>query len=403
MRFRGFFTIFLCSLCTASLAQTAIQGHVFDSESNKPLANAYVYIANSTKGSTTNSAGEFKISNLAPGHYRLIVSFMGYTTLVIEVSTTSSLSYKIMLKPALKELDEVVFRSKQLTRSQWAAYFAIFKEHFIGLSDNYKLCSFENPRDLDFYKEGFVFKATSDTILVINNLGLGYKIRLFLDKYEYNEILTRTHYEGQFAFEPLEPSNKEEAMTWAKARLKAYYGSEMQFLRSLYNRDLNNDGYYFALIKNVNLGTNGGFQRVGWADTTVSTRAAIYNYKRYKVSTVTNYNKLLDSLRSTPEEPILNFTGDLQIQYVHEAEGFNYQSNRYRPYGKNPQTSHMKLLKPAVIQQNGVLYPADAVETSGYWSWELVAEALPLDYDPEDDIKLTGFRILTQEELAKGH
>lgn len=383
------------------MAQSTIQGHVFDAESNRALKNASVYLANTTRGNSTSESGAFRIANLSPGHCRLIVSYVGYETQVVEVSTANALSYRVLLKPALKELDEVVFRATRLSRNQWVEYFNLFKERFIGMSDNYRFCSFEDPRVIDFYKEHDILVAQSDTILVINNSGLGYKIRFFLEKFEYNTMLIRTHYEGQFVFEPMTPKDNEEAVRWAKARLKAYYGSEMHFFRSLYNRELNNQGFYFALIEEKKTGNNEEIQRVGFADTTLTARAAIYNYRRLKTNTITNYNKILDSVKSTPQEPILSFAGDLQIQYIHEIESFNYITNRHREAGKHPQISQIKLLKPAVVQPNGQLYPADAIETSGYFNWELVAEDLPLDYDPEEDIKLTGFKILTQQELSR--
>jgi hypothetical protein len=395
--------IFLLHISSSALAQ--IQGHVVDADKGTPLPFANVYIANTTKGSRTDETGAFHIRNLSQGHYRLIVSYMGYSTQVIEINTADNLSYKILLKPASKELPEAIIRARTLTRSERANYFKLFKEHFIGLSDNHRLCSIKNPHVLDFFNKDAVLTVVSDSVIIMENLGLGYRIRLFLEKYEYNFMRYRTYYEHQIVFEPLEPKDDDEKKQWAKARLKAYYGSEMEFFRSVYRRQLFDDGYAFNVIVEKNFGNAGGIKRVGIADTTRTPLAALYNYRRYKISTLTNYNKILDSLTSTPETPVLKFTGELRVDYIHEGESHDYQLTRHRGYSKTPQISQVKLLRDsAVIQANGQIYPPDAIETSGYWSWELMSEALPLDYEPDDDIKLTGFRILTQSELeGRGH
>lgn len=400
---------FLLLISTSTFSQSVpsyaikaqIQGHVVDAIKGTPLLFANVLIANTTKGTRTDDAGAFRIHNLSPGHYRLIVSYMGYATQVIEVNTANNVSYKILLQPALKQLNEVVFRSKNLTRTEWMNYFMLFKQHFIGTSDNYRLCSIENPRVLDFYNKDGILTVVSDSVIIIDNRGLGYRIKLFLEKYEYNMMRYRTHYEQQIVFEPLEPRDNKEKIEWAKARLKAYYGSEMQFFRSLYKHELYNDGYVFNLIVEKNFGKQGGIKNIGIADSTKSPRSALFNYKRYRVFTLTNYNKVIDSL-SSPDEPVLKFKGDLQIDYIHETESNDYQSSRHRGWGKKPQQSQIKLLRDsAVVQPNGQIYPPDAVETSGYWSWELMSEALPLDYEPEDDIKISGFRMLSQKELVE--
>ncbi len=386
-------------LPSISLAQTAIHGHVVDAETNTGLPGANVYIANTTKGSVTDVTGAFRIEGLQPGHYKIIVSFVGYGTQVIDVQTTITVGYKILLRPSPQQLKELVIHSKKRSRGEWVANFNMFKEHFIGLSDNYRFCTFQNPRVLDFERTESMLEAKSDSIIVIENRGLGYRIKVFLELYQYNIMLVRTHYVGQIVFEQLEAKDENEEMEWARARLKAYYGSEMHFLRALYKHRLNKEGYFFNVIKDVNLGQKGGIKHIGYADSVKSPRAAIYNYRRIKMHTLTNYNRILDSVRSTKDQPILKFKGELDVQYIHEPESFNYQVARGRSRGKNPQVSQMKMLADsAIIQPNGQLYPPDAVETRGYWSWELMAEALPLNYDPEEDQDLTGFRLLLEDE-----
>lgn len=371
--------VFSC-LAASCLAQNTLQGVVLDGETNEPLPRASVFLANTTHGVATNLDGTFIISGgLARVHYKLVISFVGYHTQVIDVVPGEAKTYKILLQPAPKTLNEVVISSRKSSRSEWLANFRIFKERFIGLSENARYCTFENASLLHFRKNDGVLHATADSILILENRGLGYRIKILLEKYNYNIVRYLVHYEGQVVYEALTPQNNEEAKRWAKSRLKAYYGSEMHFLRAFYKRNLNDEGYYFNLI---DPGT-----RHGVADTLKTPRTPIFNDRRIKISTINNYNRVIDSL-SSPQSPLLKFDGELEVQYIMEAESNAYQVNRSLRSEKKPQLSQMILLKPAVIQPHGQLYPQDAIETRGYWSWELMAESLPLDYQPVEDEKL---------------
>jgi hypothetical protein len=63
---------------------------------------------------------------------------------------------------------------------------------------------------------------------------------------------------------------------------------------------------------------------------------------------------------------------------------------RWLPSTRSFQNSQLKSLAPASISPDGSLYPIDSIEASGYWSWELISEALPFDYDPAADLKTVG-------------
>jgi hypothetical protein len=364
-----------------------IQGHVLEGEKNTPLRGANVFIANTTYGLATGVNGEFEIRGLPPGYYKLVVSFVGYETQVIDVLSGKPVTYKIILKPSISTLSEVVVRAKRRSKTEWLTNFNIFKERFIGLSENARFCEFENPNVLDFVNKDGLLTATADSTLILRNDGLGYRIKIVLEKYKFNQLTIVIHYEGQIVYEPLTPSDDREKMKWARNRLKAYYGSEMHFLRSLYTRNLNQDGYYFNLVKEENMRLQ-GFQRKGYADTLMAPRSPIYNNRRIKMLTITNYNRIFDSLNLVlhPQQPLLTYKGELEIQYINEAEPYAYQSNRQIRAEKIPQRSTMILRRPAIVQAFGHVYPPDAVETKGYWSWELMAESLPLDYEPANDI-----------------
>jgi hypothetical protein len=128
---------------------------------------------------------------------------------------------------------------------------------------------------------------------------------------------------------------------------------------------------------------------VAFADTAIFIESPVFPNKKVKVPIV-YYNKILDSVRSTPTQPILSFQGNLEITYANERESLEYQQirNSTQVGLKNFQRSQIFLLKPGfIVEPNGQIYMEDIL-SKVYWSWELVADSLPFDYDTEEDRKV---------------
>jgi len=95
-----------------------ISGTVIDSITKKPVDYATISLAKSgqtksTNGSLADDKGNFKIDNIRPGKHRLIISFIGYQTKIIDpIETTNTKPDfnvgNIILSPNSKTLNEVV-------------------------------------------------------------------------------------------------------------------------------------------------------------------------------------------------------------------------------------------------------------------------------------------------------
>ena len=88
-----------------------ISGQVTDSGSGDPLPGVNIIIEGTTTGGVTDAEGYYDIINVRPGTYQLRVSFIGYTTQLIEnvVATTGlTTTVNISLSEATVGLDEVV-------------------------------------------------------------------------------------------------------------------------------------------------------------------------------------------------------------------------------------------------------------------------------------------------------
>ncbi len=285
-------------------------------------------------------------------------------------------------------MKEVVIHGKSLGASERTRNMQDFRENFIGQSENARFCEIANPTVLEFEKEALVLKATSDSLLIIDNRGLGYRLKFLLEDFTLNTLTKKLLYKGQVVYEALLPKDEKENQHWAANRLKAYYGSEMHFMRALYIHHLLEEGFFFNLYTDKKR-EDGKIVNIAVPDTTLTIHSRLFK-RKISMPTIDNYNRILDSVALVSySQVMLSFEGQLEVVYIHEEEPYEYVSRRNLKVGyKQPQKSRLYLLNHGVIvEPNGSVLSEENLPTLGYWSWELVAESLPIDYDPKEDEK----------------
>jgi len=119
--------VFLFSIITVNAQKGSVSGIVVDSNSNDKIPFASVAIFNEgtdtpAAGTITDYAGNFSIKNLSLGNYKLVVSFIGYSSNTIENISLSRESTKldlgnITLAPANVNIEEVEVTAMQNTVS----------------------------------------------------------------------------------------------------------------------------------------------------------------------------------------------------------------------------------------------------------------------------------------------
>lgn len=106
------FAVLFSAITFAQDQNGSIVGKILDKEMNdEPLPFANVQIAGSSTGTTTDMDGLFELSNVAPGTYTLVISFVGYETLqlpdvVVEAGKVTEVNTS--LGAGSVSLDEVV-------------------------------------------------------------------------------------------------------------------------------------------------------------------------------------------------------------------------------------------------------------------------------------------------------
>lgn len=96
-----------------------VKGRVIDAKTGKKLPAANISIGYGVKGTSTDTTGYYKLTNLKPGSYQIISSYLGYKKSVKEITLRpgEKLTLNINLWPFVYELEEIV-TTGEVQRSQ---------------------------------------------------------------------------------------------------------------------------------------------------------------------------------------------------------------------------------------------------------------------------------------------
>ena len=224
-------------------------GLVLDKLTQQPIETVSVYFDNTTIGTTTNDKGEFSISYTDAVQSTLVISYLGYNKVLIS-DFRSKNNVVIELVEADNALDEVYLEYDDgLTRRQ---KLRLFRKEFLGNSKFGKSCKILNEDDLilKYDKRKKDLYASCKVPLKVLNKSLQYEISYDLIDFEVNfkyaNLKTREFtvnsvvYFGTSFYKELENFKKNKSI---KNREQAYGGSVQHFMRSLYNKNLKDEGY----------------------------------------------------------------------------------------------------------------------------------------------------------------
>jgi len=334
-----------------------IIGKVVDGSNGKPIHFANVFLANTTMGCATDKNGIFSIVNVPLGTYELVVSMIGYepATMEIRLKEGKPEEFKLRLKPKVLQAPRIEVEAPY--PHEWRRHLQTFKKQFIGTSSNASHCKILNPEVLDFNLDvkTQALKAKASETLQIENRALGYRIYFLLNDFTYRNDGSIT-YQGQPRFEEFSPKNEKEEKNWRENRRQAFNGSLRHFLHAAAIGDFEDEGFFVSILLNLVEG----------------------NDRLYK------YRTLADDLLSSGErefERILSFPYYLRVIYNKEEEPLEFSVN---PTVTQTSWLHMSQGIDVTINTSGHIYNPFALTTYGYWAWERIAEALPLDYLPDE-------------------
>ncbi|MEO3402663.1 carboxypeptidase-like regulatory domain-containing protein [Mucilaginibacter sp. CAU 1740] len=420
-------TIILSIITLGAFAQQQIKGKVTD-EKGKPLANASVFVAQSKSGTITDSTGTFTLYFRAKGDFKLVASYVGYTTSVKQISAGPPLQdVSFTLNPVNHQLKDVIVKSR--SDDNWKRWGALFTTHFIGTSVFAAHCTIVNHEVIGFQYDELKkeLHAYASEPITIRNEDLGYNISLTLVNFTLYTINNDVDYQGYYLFKEITGDQKQQD-TWEQNRLKAYSLSFMHFTRALYSDKLKEEGYEVRPFSNK---INPEKERVKklysqnlarYQDTAKKPlvekqiAAKLFNkdsLKYYKkiLEQEDNIIKLGDVLKAkdisskTNNNITLQFKDALQVVYkkIKEPEEYyNYRNQNalgtetFTAYNNSISTNQLvmppkqypftelRLEKgiPVEIAENGYFNNTN-LYLQGFWGWwEKIATKLPYDYEP---------------------
>ena len=349
-----FFTFVFFATCLFSQStQYTITGKVIDKNTRAPLYGASVFAQNTTFGVATDAEGNFKLK-LPYGGYELIVTFTGYETesMRINSSTADDKNLVIAVSPKEKSMQEVSIVASNEVKDGWQKYGQFFTENFIGKSEFSQQTFIKNPEVLKFYfsKKRNRLKVLASEPLLVENFALGYNIKFAIDSFTYEYENNIAQFVGYPLFEEMQ-GTAERGTGWMQNRSKAYSGSQLHFMHSLYNKTLAHEGFEVQfLVKNNEEETS----------IRIKDPYLALNYlKDDSTNTVQFHPNQPDMIviytKAKPEQAYFNFDPkakkDFQVSTVSVAKG-----------------------ESIVIEQNGYFFEQTDIITNGYWGFQKITQ-----------------------------
>ncbi|TWI80284.1 carboxypeptidase-like protein [Lacibacter cauensis] len=376
---RTFIILFLLLQLSSSLyAQNFfIYGVVVDGDTQQPLANASIFINNSTSGTVTNTAGEFKLGPFVPGEYEVVASFVGYHK-ILYVANLHAASLKISFQMGRKEqqMRELLILPSE-TRMR---YLEIFKRTLLGQTAAAERAKIKNLKDVQFTtgQNSSEIIAYCDTTLVVDNPELGYVINFDLVDFYFNRTTGESRFFGYTRFVDKDTEG-ETKRKWARRRKQTYDGSSMHFFRSLVNKNLKQEGFTMQNVyrkelkrepgETITLRSNGTSSIEVAVPVTEDSVLHLYKDSGYRIYQLkvahwlrVLYNKNTNLKNEVTRNRII--TGQMRDGTV----------SGIRP---------VKPPVPILIDYRGRLLTAMSFYHDGIWMYERLANMLPEDYVPE--------------------
>ena len=361
-----FFLIISCLLAGIAHAQpsvTSLTGRVFDAKTGQPLPFTTVYINNTSRGTTADENGIYKLTNVPLGNQELVGSSLGYQTVrqSLRLTDTRPRAVDLKLDPTGQALAAVTVTGRH--SKVWERQFRQFSRELLGSRPQARQCHISNPNVLSFQEEKGRLLASATEPLVIDNEALGY--RLHYDLLHFDVYRNRMNFAGTARFEELTTTDARQQAKWQAGRQKAYQGSLQHLLASL---------------------LTGTHERAG------------YTVYQTPLTGDDNVNQLLPLVRTTERHYLgpdqvraLFLPGDLPFERrLVSPQPLEVYYNRVyaanSPYRDSPYAYSMLLLPNQSLEltTNGGITQGNGLDVRGYLGSERLATLLPVDWLPAD-------------------
>jgi len=241
------FSIFFIS--TSLTAQQVVAGRITDAEDGTPVQGAAIFIANTTIGTTSSESGNYSLTYQGAGSFEIVVSHVGYQPVFHKIETPKSFhQYDVALE--IYELQEVAIT----VRSNYSRRDVdFFWERILGEKPSRRRMEVLNSEKVYFFRNSAnVLRASCEVPIEIINHDMGYLIRYTLAAFQHDYQMNQTSFYGTPYFEELVPQNSRQKERWEIKRQEAYAVSLTHFMRSLYRKQIHEEGFLLLKKESVN-------------------------------------------------------------------------------------------------------------------------------------------------------
>jgi hypothetical protein len=340
-----------------------------------PMHGVNVFVNGTTIGAITDIYGNYRLPELDAGNHLLVFSHVGYEMIAYPLEVKDGQAFRVngLMNEKINELKGVEIHSNPLVdESQFAKYLKLFTKEFIGRSSNASKCSIYNPEVLDFGKDdegNLSWVEASEPILMIN-MSLGYRVTFELEYFEMEEKETNFYVKARF--ENIQSENNRDRKKWKKNRLKTYRGSAQHFFKALIADRIEEEDFEMY------------FQDETGRDSVMIDRASVLQKNVSNLWSLNLSRPLAISYKRELES--LQYLKD--AKEVDDAMMFFFQRNQLMHEDKPKfQRSVLNGIEASSVKldiSGKVLEPKN-LAVRGYWSWERMADLMPIDYNPRTD------------------
>ena len=279
---RNLLLCFLILIFVDIQAQNTISGIVLSDKDHLPLESASVYISGTTKGTYTDSKGNFTLPDVATP-CQLVVSHLAYNLQIKDLEKTGNerlilyltekdtrLSGVSVKGKGLRERNIKEFREAFLGNDRWGKYAVIKNDSVLVFSrqtDTIFLKAttgdFEMQRKFKsigsntewskdstmIYMTGKAFSVETKSPLLIEIPFLGYDVYVDLVSFKLNSFKewADCDYWAYYRFVANTKATSRQQVRFEKNRRDVYYNSARHFCRALYEDKLKENGYMIKL------------------------------------------------------------------------------------------------------------------------------------------------------------
>jgi hypothetical protein len=404
-RLPAFFIVLLS--CFSVAAQQTIRGRVVNETSGNGISGCSVFITNTSKGTVSDNSGNFVLNDVPPGKHDLVISSIGYETNVFSFSQADlPMQVKVEMRIKVKELENVTMEPS--VEEGWDKWGRTFMSNFVGNTPNSMQCRIKNEKAIRFryYKKSNRLIAYCDEPLLLENKALGYLLSYQLENFEVSFKDGSVSYLGYSLFTESGKEGSSPKAKWVKSREKAYYGSIMHFMRSLYENRLLENGFEVRRMQRI---PNQEKERVKKAysaarrtrkDSLTGSMILDYelpadtmNYYQIVMKQDNNMDLIGSSILTADSlillvkdgYKVMHYEDYIYVTFKNELEDGDYLLTQYPTRSATFQRSFVILLDEKIItlDKSGNYYNPQHFFTAGYWGWdEKMSNSLPLDYEP---------------------